>query len=286
MGRLAVLEHHVVRDVDQRRHTALATARQPVDHPRRRWPGRVDVAHDAARKATAQVGRIDLHGQQVVVHRRYRRHDGHHQWSAGQCSQFACHAKNAQAVRKVRREFEREQEVVEIQDLANIGTYRRIGRQFEQAAMVLAELEFARRAQHALALDATQLPELDQERLAIVTGRQLGAHQRARDLDTDARIRCTAHDVEQGALPDIDLAHAQPIGIRMLLGRLDLADHDEAERRCGRLALLDLEPTHGERLGQFGAAERRVAEFAQPGLGKLHLVCSRSYRVARTGSPV
>ena len=51
--------------------------------------------------------------------------------------------------------------------------------QFEQAAVVVAELELARRAQHALALDAAQLAQLDQEGLAVFARRQLGADQRA-----------------------------------------------------------------------------------------------------------
>ena len=49
-----------------------------------------------------------------------------------------------------------------------------------------------------------------------------------RHLDADARIRRAADDVQQRALPHVDLAHAQAVGVRMLHGFLDLADHDLA----------------------------------------------------------
>ncbi|MCY1374092.1 hypothetical protein D9M69_614090 [compost metagenome] len=137
--------------------------------------------------------------------------------------------------------------------------------------MVFAQAEFTRRAQHALALDAAQLAQLDEERLAVFTRRKLGADEGARHLDADTRIGRTAHDVQQGALPHVDLAHAQAIGIRVLHGFLDFADHDARERRRHRTALFDFEAAHGERFGQCGAVEGRVAELAQPGFRELHL---------------
>ena len=197
---------------------------------------------------------------------------GRLQRRAGQRGELARDAVDAEPVREVGRELEGEQRIVELQHLAHVGADRRIGREFEQAAVVVAELELARRAQHALALDAAQLAELDEEGLAVVARRQLGADQRQRHLDADARVGRAAHDVEQGALPRVDLAHAQAIGVGMLHRFLDLADHDLGEGRRHRPALFDLEAAHRERLGQFGAGKRRVAELAQPGLWKLHLV--------------
>ena len=57
-------------------------------------------------------------------------------------------------MRQIGRELEGEQRVLKIEHLAHIGAHRCIGSEFEQAAMVVAQLEFARRAQHALTLDA------------------------------------------------------------------------------------------------------------------------------------
>ena len=54
------------------------------------------------------------------------------------------------------------------------------------------------------------------------------ADQGARHLDAHARVRRAADDVEQGALPHVHLAHAQAVGIGVLDGFLDFADHDLA----------------------------------------------------------
>src|SRR5262249_36009777 len=61
-ARAAVFEHHVVGDVHQRAHTALAATGQAVHHPLGRGGFGVHVAHDAAREAAAKVGGADLHG--------------------------------------------------------------------------------------------------------------------------------------------------------------------------------------------------------------------------------
>ncbi len=137
--------------------------------------------------------------------------------------------------------------------------------------MVLGQLEFARRAQHAEALHAAQLADLDEEGLAVFTGWQLGAHRGAGHADAHARVGRAADDGQQLGPAHIDLAHAQAIGIGMLLGSLDLADDDLGERRCHGLQLLHLQAGHGQGVGQLLGGQRRIAELAQPGFGKLHI---------------
>jgi hypothetical protein len=51
-----VLEHHVVRDVDQRRDAALAAAGQAVDHPLRRGRRVLTLAHHAPEKRPHRSG--------------------------------------------------------------------------------------------------------------------------------------------------------------------------------------------------------------------------------------
>jgi hypothetical protein len=72
---------------------------------------------------------------------------------------------------EVGRELEREQRVVELQGLAHVGTRRELRIEFEKAAVIVAQAEFARRAQHAMALDTAQLAHLDIKRLAIGAAR-------------------------------------------------------------------------------------------------------------------
>ena len=143
----------------------------------------------------------------------------------------------------------------------------------EQAFVVVGELELARRAQHAAALDAADLADLDPERLAraLLRRRQLGADQRARRLHAGAHVGRAADDGERLGRADVDLADAQAIGVRVRRDRQHLGDDDAAERRRDRAQVLDLEPGHRQPLGELGRADRRIAELAQPGFGELHV---------------
>ena len=127
--RPAVLEHHVVRDVDQRRHRPLAAARQALDHPCGGLRAGVDVADDAAGEAAAQLRSFDPHRQLLVVARRHGLDARRLQRRAGQRRHFARHAVDAERMRQVGRELQREDGVVQPQHAADIGAQRRIGRQ-------------------------------------------------------------------------------------------------------------------------------------------------------------
>ena len=273
--RLAQLEHHVVGDVHQGRHAALAAARQTVHHPGGRLRIGIHAGDHAAAEAPAQIGRLHVHLHLRAGRHRHLRFGQGLQRRAGQGRHFARHAVHAQAVRQVGRELEGEQGVVQIQVFANVLANRRISCQFQQAAVVFGQLQFACRAQHAVALHATQFAHLDLEGLAILAGRQFGAHQRAGHTDADAGVRCAADDLQQLRLADIHLAHAQAVGIGVLFGFLDLADHDGGEgRRHGR-QLFHFQAGHGQGIGQLLGGERRVAEAAEPGFGKLHGVLGK-----------
>ena len=268
--RAAQFEHHVVGDVHQRRHATLTAARQAVQHPLGRGSARVHIAHDAAREATAQIRSAHLHRQRVRQLGSHRRERGTLQRCTGQCRHLTCNAIDAQAMRQIGRELEREQRVVQIQVRADVLAHGRCGIQLQEAAVVFRQLELARRAQHALTFHAAQLAHLDEEGFAVVTGRQFCADQRAWHLDAHARIGRAAHDVEQSALAHIHLAHAQAVGIGVLHGLFDFAHDDLGKGRRHGAQLFDLQAGHGEGVRQLLGAQRGVAEFAQPGLRELH----------------
>ena len=188
-------------------------------------------------------------------------------------------------MRQIGRELEREQRVVQIQVRTDVLTHGRCGIQLQEAAVVFRQLELARRAQHALAFHAAQLAHLDEKRLAVITRRQFGTHQGAWHLDAHAGIGCATHDVQQGALPHIHLAHAQAVGIRVLDGFFDLAHNDLGERWGHGTQLLYFEARHGQRFSQFGRRQGRVAELAQPGFRKLHSRTLLYGRCAALGWP-
>ena len=76
--------------------------------------------------------------------------------------------------------------------------------------------------------------------------------------------------------PASDLAHAQAVGIGVLHRLDDLGDDHACERRRDGAGVFDLQPGHGQQLGQFGGGDGRVAELAQPGFGELHASVSGS----------
>src|SRR5436190_9683221 len=64
----------------------------------------------------------------------------------------------------------------------------------------------------------------------------------------------------------------------MPLDRGDLRDDHAAELRAHRLVRLDFDARHRQPLRNLRAAERRVAEAAQPPLGNVHANCARKRR--------
>ena len=208
------------------------------------------------------------------MHHRHWRESRCVQRRAGQCRHLTCDAVDAERMRQVGRQLQREQRVVQRQGVAHIGAQQRVGGQFQQAAVVIAELQLFRRTQHALALDPAQLAQLDRKRCAALLGRrQFGTDQRQRHPDAHARIRRAADDLQQAVFrvhTRIDPAHPQSVGIGMLFGLDDLGHHHARKRRRHRLGRFDLQPGHGQQVCECCGIERRVAERAQPGFRKLH----------------
>jgi hypothetical protein len=177
----------------------------------------------------------------------------------------------ADVSRLVRRQFDFENRVVEIQRLADILADRRIFRQDHQAAMIFRQLQFACRAQHALAFHAAQLREPDRERRATLFGRrQLRADQRDRNLDARRDIRRAAHDVQRRARAGVDLAHVEFVRVRVLDDFQHLADDDLRGRRGSRPQVFHFEARHRQRVRQFVGRQLRIDKGSQPGFRELH----------------
>ena len=63
----------------------------------------------------------------------------------------------------------------------------------------------------------------------LVEDRQVGARQRHRDGRARLEVPRAADDLARVALPHVDLAHAQPVGVRMRVDLEDAADEEAAE---------------------------------------------------------
>ena len=164
---------------------------------------------------------------------------------------------------------------------ADVLAHRRIGGQRQQAAVILGQAEFARRAEHAEALDAAYLGALD------LDARQFGADPRARHLHAGGDIRRATNDLQRTGFADIDGAELELVGIGVLIDAQHLGHDDTRKVGAGATAFLDFEAGHGQQMAQFVGRERGIAEAAQPGFGELHIsgIASGSAdRLRRTGA--
>ncbi len=137
--------------------------------------------------------------------------------------------------------------------------------------MILRELQLTRRAQHAKALHATQLADLDLERRSARFGRrQSRTDGSARHLDTRRHVRCTTYDGQRLAGAGIDLTDVQTVSIRVT-GDFEHLGHDHAgKRRRDGIGFLDFEPGHRQGMRQRVRRQIRVDQGTQPRFRELH----------------
>ena len=163
MHRLAELEHHVVRDVDDCADRTQSRATQPLLHPERRL--RVSCE---CREST----RLTNFGHAAPPSRRTGKrscdcgcdglHRGRMQRLLAQRCDLARDTGDAHAIAAIRREIHFENRVVRGPALrSDPDPACSVRRQIEQSRRILAQAELARRTQHAGGLDAAQLRLLD-----------------------------------------------------------------------------------------------------------------------------
>ena len=99
----------------------------------------------------------------------------------------------------------------------------------------------------------------------------LAAGQRQRHLASNLKIRRTADDLPH-ALAVVHLAERQAVGVRVLLLLQHLGDHDVFESAGHLLHALDLEPNHGQLLGEFLGRRVEVDVLLQPVVGNFHFL--------------
>ena len=140
----------------------------------------------------------------------------------------------------------------------------------EDAAVVGAELQLALREDHPVGDLAAQLRLLE----PVPVGEH-GARKRHGDGCARPEVPGPADDLARLALPDVDPAELQPVGVRVRLGRDDTADDEAAE--VGAVIghadvddLLDLERRDGETSGDLRDGGGRVDELTEPADRDLH----------------
>ncbi|MDT4829886.1 hypothetical protein FQZ97_633200 [compost metagenome] len=274
--RLAEFEHHVVGDVDGGVDAAHVGTAQALDHPQRGRLGQVDVADHAAEVARAGSRGGDFHRAHFVMGR-----GNGGDLRAGdrrivECTHFAGEAGKAQAVATVGGQAQFDDHVIQAEVGADVLAHGGVGGQFHQAVVVIADLQFGGRAEHAVGLDATQLGLLDLE----VAG-QFGADHGEGDLQAGAHVGRAAHDLE-GLAAVADLADAQLVGVRVLFGAQHLAHDHAAEGTGHRGDAVDFEAGHGQTSHQLVAGYLRAYPAPQPLFTEFHPALLRdSFRTLR-----
>ena len=179
--------------------------------------------------------------------------------------EIARDAGDAEAVAAVGGELDLDHRPLEAQHPGRGQADLGLRRQLDDAAMVVAELQLARRAQHADAGHAADHRLLQH----LARGRDHRAFGREDRLDAGAGVGRAADDLEH-AVPRLDGAQAQPIGVRVLLGLADIADAERGQLGARIGHALDLEAQHGEPLAE--RVERRVGleMLLEPWQGELH----------------
>ena len=166
--------------------------------------------------------------------------------------ELAGHAHDSHRIRAVRCDRQVEDDVVETEDLADVGAERGIGRQLEDARMVVAEAELTRRAEHALRDDAADLAALDRE-----VSRQHRADWSERHDHAGFDVgRAAHHPLLPGA--EVDVGEADPIGVGMRDHVENPGDDDAVHVPARRVDGLDLESELVQRVGNVG--DRDVVE--------------------------
>ena len=132
--------------------------------------------------------------------------------------------------------------------------------------MIVRDLELRGRAQHAAALDAADGADAERDVLAG----DVGAGRREHALHAGAGVGRAAHHLDRRARARVDHAHAQAIGVGVLLGGDHLGDAVGGERLRLVLHALDLEADAGERLDDLVERGVGVEVILEPGEGEFH----------------
>ena len=284
--RLPELEHQVVGHVYRERHAANAGPGQPHPHPQRGQRRRREAAHLAQHEPVAasrvvDTGRVDVRPHVVklaaeqgrIRQRGLGRIAERHTERAGELARDAAHRHGVAAVGRHR---DLEHLVAQVRVGHKIRAQRRVGRQHQDAGVVVADGQLAGRADHPLGNVTVGLARADLE-----TAGQHRAGQRERDpvahgevdraADHARRIVGQPGQLAVGggdpAVPD------RPPQAGQLLDHENLRDHHAADVAPDRLQRLDLEPGRGQPPRDLGGVDRlwQRRVLTQPGKRHSHV---------------
>jgi hypothetical protein len=222
--RAAVDVHHVVRHVDDVRDRAHLREEEPRSEPLRRRADR-DVAEEAADVARAPLEVLDSDIDLLFVDGRRILDLGQPQLSAEERRHLPRETDHREQVDAVDRRSRVEHLVADREDVQE----RRAGLgpvgQDDDPGVVLAEADLVLGQDHPARRLAAELPLVERD----VEDRQVRARERYGDGRSHLEVPGAADDLARVALPHVDLAHAQPIRVRVRSDLEHLPDQEAAE---------------------------------------------------------
>ncbi len=183
------------------------------------------------------------------------------------CGEIASDACNPRGVRAVRRHRDVDHWIVEPGEARVRDADRSVVREFDDAFVIVAKLQFRRRAQHAVRLDAANdaLGECQ-----LLAG-DIGSNRREHALHARPRIGRAADDLLP-ARASVDDADFQPVGVRMGF-RLDQGGDDEAFIFAARiLDAFHFEANARQRIDDLSERCRCVEVVVKPGESEFHFM--------------
>ena len=180
--------------------------------------------------------------------------------------QIPRHPMHARRVRPVGGEVDFDQRLVEAR-IGHIGlAHRRVGGQFDDALMVVGQLELEGRTEHAIGFH----PANDALAQRDALGRDIGSRGREDAFQPRARIGRAADDLNGRLAAGVHQADAQPVRIGMGLGLDHMGDDEGFQLFSGVLDMLDLEADARERLDDLCRRSVGVEVVLEPGEGEFH----------------
>ncbi len=265
MQRPSAVEGDEVGDVDQRVDRPQADGREPLLQPVRRGAV-LDAFHQAQAEGGAQFRRFNRDLDRAGERALHRLGRAVLEVADRRGAEVARDAVDAVAVRPVGREIDIDHRLADAGPVDVRLADRRVGRQLDDAVVVVGNHQFGRRAQHAAAFHAANGADRQRD---VLAGDE-GAGRREHALHAGARIGRAANDLDRLAVAQFDHADAQAVCVRMLLGRNDVGDDEGLEQSGLVLDVLDLEPDHGELVDDLAQRCDGVEMLLQPGESELH----------------
>ena len=260
--RLPAFQHHVVGDVDDVGDRPHPRECEPALHPLRRRSHR--HADAPGREPGRTVGSVDHDRDVVGVTRDVDGGLGHGERQIEVRGEIPCHPGHRHRVGPVRRDRQVEDHLVQTELVAHVGAELGVGPQREDAVVVVAEPELARRAEHAVAHLAADLAPLERE-----AARQRRARRCVRHDHAVGDVRRAAHD-RGGAVAELDVAELELVGVGVRPDGEDARHPHAGDLLTRRLEPFDLEAEPVERLRDRARLGRERHEVGQPGQGDTH----------------